>query len=194
MPQTKRLGLDTRYVKPEKTFQQTLTKEQIDEYLLGYKQVNNIAEVPLNTMLRYYSVYTDKKTGNQRKNFRIGGKLINKDYPSKYVVLSNGQKSWSVQSGSSIFYYKQPTNEVIKEHRQETSNLKKEFTKQIEMSEQNIQYVNKQSEKDLLYLNNLHQEELSKYKEKLKILQNEIRHKDALINKLSNKLKEKMKS
>lgn len=198
MQQTKRLNLDRKYVKPEQTFQQSLTKEKINEYLIGYKPVANIADVPLNTMLRYFSVYVDNKTGEQKKNFRIGGKLIKKDYPSKYVVLSNGKRSWSVQSNSSIFYYKQPTDEVIKEHQEETTQLKQKYSQRLELSEQqhndNVQYINKSNEKDLIYLDNIHKHELQKYKNTIKNLKAEIQQKDDLIYKLSTKLKEKVKS
>ena len=58
--------------------------------LKKYKRVDNIEDVPLNTHIRYVTM----NKGNQR--FCLGG-FLKKKNDSRYVVLSNGKFTWSVQ-------------------------------------------------------------------------------------------------
>jgi hypothetical protein len=104
------------YDRPAKTLQESLTEEQIAEKLVGYVRVDSIASVPANSHVRYFSLSTDPKTKQLRKLFRLGGFVTNKDHCDEYVILSNGTKSWSVQSGTSIFYRKLTQNEADEEH------------------------------------------------------------------------------
>jgi hypothetical protein len=95
---TKRLTNDTNYNK--KSIQKQLSPDEIKEKLADYKPIQDINDVPLNTHIRYFSV--DKKTG--KKQFRLGGFLTKNE--DKYIVLSNGKLSWSVQKDSSILFEK----------------------------------------------------------------------------------------
>lgn len=104
------------YDRPTKTLQESLTEEQIAEKLVGYVRVDSIASVPANSHVRYFSLSTDPKTKQLRKLFRLGGFVTNKDHCDEYVILSNGTKSWSVQSGTSIFYRKLTQNETEEEN------------------------------------------------------------------------------
>jgi len=98
---TQRLGADKGYKKPDVTFQEQLTKEEIAEKLKGYEKVENIIDVPINTHVRYFIF---DKDGNA--SFRTGGLLQNKNNGDVYVVLSNGTFSWSVQVNNAKFYRK----------------------------------------------------------------------------------------
>lgn len=102
--QVKRLTKDTNYKKVGKTFQESLSPNEIKEKLEDYTRVNDIDLVPLNTHIRYFT--EDKKTG--KKHFRLGGFLTKLD--KDYIVLSNGQLSWSVQKKTSIFFAKNSSN------------------------------------------------------------------------------------
>jgi hypothetical protein len=95
-----RLTKDNNYKKVGKTFQESLSPNEIKEKLENYKRVDDIELVPLNTHIRYFT--NDKKTG--KKHFRLGGFLTKLD--KDYIVLSNGQLSWSVQKNTSIFFAK----------------------------------------------------------------------------------------
>lgn len=97
----KKLGADRKYKRPKTTYQEQLTAEEIEQKLQGYEQVDDIAEVPLNTHLRYFVVQPD---GSQV--FRTGGFLHNKNNADTYVMLSNGKNIWSVQVANAIFFQK----------------------------------------------------------------------------------------
>ncbi|AKI78962.1 hypothetical protein [Acanthamoeba polyphaga mimivirus] len=105
---TKKLGTDTSYKRPQVTAQEQLSPEQIAEKLEGYMQINNISEVPLDTHIRYFSIQNDGT-----KLFRLGGFLRNKINADKYVVLSNGKNSWTVQVKNSVFFKKMNHEEEI---------------------------------------------------------------------------------
>ena len=84
---TNRLTNDTNYQKPKKTFQASLTNEEIKERLKGYKKVSDITKVIIGSHLRYFT----------KDLFRLGGFLSKFGENYKYLILSNGKKSWSVQ-------------------------------------------------------------------------------------------------
>lgn len=88
-PKTRRLA-KTNYKRPKQTMTDTLqSKAKMEEKLENYKRVDDIDDVSLNTHVRYVTL----KDGRQR--FCLGGLL--KKIHSKYVVLSNGTFTWSVQ-------------------------------------------------------------------------------------------------
>jgi len=110
---TKRLSNDKNYKAPDKTYQSTLTKEDITKKLDGYIRVeaSKLYKVPLNTHIRYFVV--NPKTNE--KQFRLGGFLTKLGDNNEYIILSNGNYSWSVQLSNTIFYKKMSNNE-LKEH------------------------------------------------------------------------------
>lgn len=86
---TKRLSKSI-YKRPETTLTDTLqTNSEMTKKLVNYIRVDDIEDININTHVRYVTL----KEGHQR--FCLGG-LIKKIH-SKYVVLSNGTFSWSVQ-------------------------------------------------------------------------------------------------
>ena len=88
-PKTRRLA-KSNYQRPKKTYTDTLqTNEGMKEKLKNYVQVDDVEDININTHVRYVTL----KEGKQR--FCLGG-LLRKIHP-KYVVLSNGTFSWSVQ-------------------------------------------------------------------------------------------------
>ena len=99
---TKRLARDKNYIKKGKSYQESLTNEEIKKKLEEYKQVTDISKVGLNTHLRYFT--KNIKTGKQM--FRLGGFLSKVNLTQGYVVLNNGNLSWSVQLKNSIFFEK----------------------------------------------------------------------------------------
>lgn len=117
---TKRLTHDKNYVKPEQTYQQTLSNQEIKEKLKEYKKVDDIRKVCIGTHCRYFSY--DHKT--KEKLFRLGGNLNKVDPEGRFVVLSNGTVSWSVQVAGTLFYQKMNESEYKEE-------LKKELKKEV---------------------------------------------------------------
>lgn len=101
---TKRLSRDQNYKAPEKTYQSTLSKEDIAKKLEGYNRVegNKVYQVQLNTHIRYFTV----NPKNNQKEFRLGGYLTKIGDNNEYIILSNGNFSWSVQLANTIFYKK----------------------------------------------------------------------------------------
>jgi len=88
--QKTRLLSTSNYERPKQTLTDTLqTNERMKEKLQNYVRVDDIDDVNINTHVRYVTL----KDGVQR--FCLGGLLIKKF--SKYVILSNGTYSWSVQ-------------------------------------------------------------------------------------------------
>ena len=128
---TKRLTKDTK--KTNNSYQNNLSPEEIKEKLEEYKRVDDITTVALNAHLRYFIV--DEKTGD--KQFRLGGFLTKINTEKGYVILSNGQLSWSVQLNNSIFFKKMTFQELKEEliedvgkiYKSEISKLKNENKK-----------------------------------------------------------------
>ena len=80
----------TKYIKPEKTFQDTLqSKEKILEYLTHYQECS-IDSVPIGSHIRYITLDKSKEP-----KFRLGGYL--KYVHAKYIYLTNNSVSWPVQ-------------------------------------------------------------------------------------------------
>jgi hypothetical protein len=102
---------DTSYRRPKTTLQDKLTYDEIKEKLKNYEKVENIVDIPLYTHLRYIEV--KEVNGKKEYKFRLGGYLINKENSDKYVVLSNGQSTWSVQVKDTIFYRKLDSQEIM---------------------------------------------------------------------------------
>jgi hypothetical protein len=100
---TKRLTKDTDYKRPKKTVQDSLSNDDIKDKLKGYKKVPDITKVVIGSHLRYFT----KDPKAKKDIFRLGGFLTKFGEDYKYVVLSNGQLSWSVQlNGTNEFWVK----------------------------------------------------------------------------------------
>ena len=99
-PPTLRLT-KTTYDRPSTTITDTLqTDEAMLQKLEGYEEVDLLERVEFNTHVRYITL----KDGVPR--FCLGGLL--KRVFEKYVVLSNGKLTWSVQR-----YFYNDSNEII---------------------------------------------------------------------------------
>ncbi len=117
------------YIRPELTYTDKLSKEQIKTLLLDYELINNVSElytVPPGTHLRYF----ENKNGELK--FRTGGILtVTKGLPD-YLILNSGKVSWSVQVKNCVFYkritisqVKEEFNKVILEKNAVISGLEK---------------------------------------------------------------------
>jgi hypothetical protein len=107
---TKRLSNDNAYIRPKKTVQDTLSNDEIKDKLKDYKKVSDIRKVIIGTHLRYFS--KDKVT--KKPVFRLGGFLTKFGDEYKYVILSNGTISWSVQNNQDTqFWSKMNSKEII---------------------------------------------------------------------------------
>jgi hypothetical protein len=104
-----------KYNKPEKTFQESLSKQAIKDYLKDYKKVIDITKVSIGTHLRYFT----------KDVFRLGGTLNKFGENGQYLILSNGTLRWSVQLANTTFFQKLTESELKEE-------LKNELKKEIE--------------------------------------------------------------
>lgn len=133
---TKRLTNDKNFVRPKKTYQDTLTKDKIREMLTGYKQVDDINKVVPGTHMRYFT----KEKGTNERKFRMGGFLSKIDESAKYIVLNNGTYSWSVQLNKyNELWLKMGKNELNNVMTSENDNIKNKYTK----SKEQVQYLTK---------------------------------------------------
>ena len=110
---TKRLTRDK--TKSTNSYQNKLTPDEIKSKLEEYKKVDDITKVALNAHLRYFII--DEKTGD--KQFRLGGFLTKIDMEKGYIVLSNGNLSWSVQLKNTILFKKMTFQELKDEMRED---------------------------------------------------------------------------
>ena len=159
---TKRLTRDKSYVRPKKTYQESMTNKEIEEKLKDYKKVSNITQVPINTHLRYFT-----KDKNGSKVFRLGGTLNKIGDNQQYVVLSNGTLSWSVQIDHSQFYQKMNENELKQEIKKE---LKKEILTEMDGGNDDLAEENdilRKENKDLI-------KKLEHMTDKIKYIENAI--------------------
>ncbi len=131
---TKKISNDKNYKKVGRSYQDNLTPDEIKKKLEDYKLVKDIDDVSLNTHLRYFTF--DEKTG--KKYFRLGGFLTKNE--KEYIVLSNGQLSWSVQKNSSTFFQKLSNNEIKEEV--ENKILKKYEKTILALNEENTRLKN----------------------------------------------------
>lgn len=147
---TKRLSSDKKYERPNKTYQETLSNQDVKEKLKDYKKVSDIKTVSIGTHIRYFTI--DPKTKD--KQFRLGGTLNKIDPDGRFVILSNGTVTWSVQIPSTIFYQKMSESEYKEE-------LRKEIKKEIMTEEQSFAQEDTESlRKEIKILN----KRLDKYK------------------------------
>ena len=130
---TKRLSKDTNYIRPKKTVQDTMSNDEIKEKLQGYKKVDDIKKVLIGSHLRYFAKAKNSKT----PIFRLGGFLTKFGDDYKYVVLSNGEFSWSVQlNGTNEFWAKMNQ----KEFQEKIETEVEEKFKQIQPNEETEKY------------------------------------------------------
>jgi hypothetical protein len=131
---TKRLTKEN-YVKPPETYTERLSKEDIKEKLTDYQKVTDIATIPIGTHVRYFT------TVNGKQLFRLGGFLFRNDGLPKYVILSNGTNTWSVQTKNTIFFRKlsvseiktELTNDIVAECKKKLDEKDKQITKLMKM-------------------------------------------------------------
>lgn len=110
MSRLKPLSQCQDYAKDEPSHQQQMSPDEIRNALQGYRAVDDIADVPLNTHIRYFVRQSDGA-----ELFRLGGFLYNKANADVYVTLSNGRQKWSVQVATARFFQKMtPAQEIEK--------------------------------------------------------------------------------
>jgi hypothetical protein len=106
---TKRLSKDTGYVRPKKTLQDTLSNNDIKDKLKEYTKVSDIRKVIIGTHIRYFTKDKDTK----KPVFRLGGFLTKFGEDYKYVILSNGSISWSVQNNNDTQFWSKMNSKQI---------------------------------------------------------------------------------
>ena len=111
------------YIRPQKTYTDNLTDEEIVKKLEDYKKVESINEIKQKSHIRYFLLEVDKKKGTLTRKFRMGGFVVKVDLENKYVMLSTGKTSWSVQYDNAILYRKMTTNEIKEEYENDLEKL-----------------------------------------------------------------------
>jgi hypothetical protein len=127
---TKRLNNN----KGNKSYQESLSPAEIKKKLEEYQQVNNIDDINIGTHLRYFTF--NPSTG--KKQFRLGGFLSKLD--KDYIVMNNGQFSWSVQKDKTVFFKKVSFGDLKEELVEKIS--KKYEKKIIDLTEENYTLKN----------------------------------------------------
>jgi len=168
----KRITKDTNYQRPTKTYQESLSNQEIKEKLKDYKKISDITKVSIGSHLRYFTV--DPKTND--RTFRLGGTLHKFGDNGQYLILSNGTISWSVQINNTIFFQKMNEEEMKDE-------LKKELKKEIETE---VMTNNKYADNELVELKDENKSLIKKYKELEKEFKNLSKKNDTLLLQLAN--------
>ena len=127
---TKRLNNN----KGNKSYQESLSPAEIKKKLEEYQQVDDIDDVKIGTHLRYFTF--NPSTG--KKQFRLGGFLSKTD--KDYIVMNNGEFSWSVQKDKTVFFKKLNFGDLKEELIEKIS--KKYEKKIIELTEENVKLKN----------------------------------------------------
>jgi hypothetical protein len=102
-----------QYHRPEKTFQESLSNQDIKEQLKNYKKIEDITNVAIGSHIKYFNIDPTTK----KSMFRMGGILQKIDPQGRYITLSNGTLNWSVQLTTSILYQKMLDTEIQTELR-----------------------------------------------------------------------------
>ena len=92
------------------SYQDLLTDEEIKILLEHYNEINDIYELRVGNLVRYYKLINNNN--NIIKKFRLGGNVIKIDYEKNYLILSNGTISWSIQYNNVIIYKKLTFDEL----------------------------------------------------------------------------------
>ena len=167
---TKRLSKDTNYVRPKKTVQDTMSNDEIKEKLQGYKKVDDIKKVLIGSHLRYFAKAKNSKT----PIFRLGGFLTKFGDDYKYVVLSNGEFSWSVQlNGTNEFWAKMNQKEFQEKIETEIEEKFKQAQPNEETEKYKERYKQVKSQNDyIIKLLEEQKKENDKLAAKLKAIEN----------------------
>ncbi len=180
----KRLTSDKNYKRPDKTYQDTLTNQEIKEKLKEYKKCSDIRTVSIGTHIRYF--VTDPET--KQKVFRLGGTLNKVDPEGRFVVLGNGKLSWSVQITGTQFWTKMSEAEFKEE-------LKKEIKKELAATEDfgpadpMLEKENKELKKDIKNL----MKKLDQLEEENKTLVKKNEQLGAQLSKIASEIKKEKK-
>jgi len=124
------------YERPNITYTDTLSKDEIMELLQDFEKVEDIDKIKLGTYISYID-HTDNKV-----SFRIGGMIIQNK--PEYLVLMSGRTNFSVQKTNKIFF-----------RRLNYIELKKEMEKNINEYKQIIEQKNQQIKELVLYIKKL---------------------------------------
>ena len=167
---TKRLSKDTAYVRPKKTVQDTMSNDEIKEKLQGYKKVDDIKKVLIGSHVRYFAKVKNSKT----PIFRLGGFLTKFGDDYKYVVLSNGEFSWSVQlNGTNEFWAKMNQKEFQEKIETEVEEKFKQAQPNEETEKYKERYKQVKSQNDyIIKLLEEQKKENDKLAAKLKAIEN----------------------
>jgi len=137
----------SNYIRPELTYTDLLTKEQIETLLIDFEEIKNINDIPIGTFIRYFE-FKD----NELK-FRVGGILSVKRPDEGYIYLKNNQINWPVQLKNCLLFKKLTTIEVRKEFDKKFFKQEKEINDLLSMI-RNLQTENTNLKKKLKELNN----------------------------------------
>lgn len=137
---------NSNYEKPEITYTEKLTKEQIETLLIDFEEVQNIDDVPIGTFIRYFDLIDGEL------KFRVGGILSVKRPTEGYIYLKNNLINWPVQLKRAILFRKITNAEIKKEYDA------KIFKKDLEIAEL-VSFI-----KNLTIENNKLKAQLNKYK------------------------------
>lgn len=173
----KRITSSKNYTRPTNTFQDTLSKQDIKDKLKEYKKCLDISSVSIGTHLRYFTV--DKNT--KAKVFRLGGTLNKIDPELRFVILSNGQLTWSVQINNTEFWQKISESELREELKEQ---IKKELIMTTNATEE--YHTNMETENTELKNKNKNlKEENENLENKIKILEEKNKNLERKNNSLS---------
>lgn len=166
----------TNYIRPAKTHQQLLTKQDIKDKLKDYIKVNNIINIPIGTHIRYFTI-----KDNKEQVFRLGGILSRIDTNARYIMLTNGKLTWSVQIEKSTFFKKMSDEELKNEIKEE---IKKELLTETNINNDENEYLKKEILKLEKIVENYYNLE-KKYNNLIK--------KNELLNNQLNKIQDEIK-
>lgn len=172
-----------QYQRPKKTYQETLSNEEIAEKLKNYKKVKDITKIPIGTHIRYF---TNHPTTN-KNIFRLGGSLNKLDPQGRYITLSNSSLNWSVQLNSSTLYHKMSEDEIAEELRNE---IKKEILSENYI--ENMKGGSNENINDLKKQIKLLSKKIDEYKE-LEIRYNEVVTSNFQLTKKLEKIEKEIK-
>ena len=129
-----KLGSDKNYKRPKKTYQEQLSAQDIAEKLQGYRKVDSLIDVPIDTHIRYFKTEDDGT-----RVFRTGGFLRNKNNANQYIILSNGKKTWSVQVEDTVFFSKMT-------HKEEIDAIHEDYRSQLDAKDKIIERLERKLE------------------------------------------------
>lgn len=122
-----------KYIRPNITYTDTLSKNEIMEFLQDFEQVDDIDKIKIGSYISYIDL-------DKNNSFRLGGMVI--QAKDDYFILASGRITFSVQKSNKIFFKRLNYTELKKEIEQDIKFYKNIINEKDKQIKNLVEYIN----------------------------------------------------